>query len=893
MAPSRRPLRRTFTWRTRGPQKDPEEETLLQDADEVDSMGLYPPDSCWTSDNPHPPNPHADLPVYTTIHRIRLDIIQSIDDPYSLEQLRSARINIQIIRPLVDQFYKLQDVSIIYCLLVNRMQFLREQSYQAQHQTVRLTRALVCELIAEKIIRRFGEHNPGPKGLLLLANILVAPFEPFQNAPEEVIQENAHAFHWAKQKTGPFERKLTALEIAIVSESKGFLASTAVQKVIDAIYTGRLSYTPSSFLDIIPDHYKHRPISLYDPRRGPWLNQYRLTVPRTRNILEIFQFSVLLILYILTMMKRRRPTNVDFGPVEVLFMIYASGWCLDNFATILEHGWQVYTQNLWSFLDATFCLIYVIYFYLRLHAAAIGSVHMSELSVDVLSIAAPVLIPRLAFNVMSENMLFVSLRAMMSDFLMLTALGVWTFAGFLLSMKWLNEDKPRSVIDIGKWMIYVWFGLDGEGIQQSVGFHWLLGPVLMIAFAFLGNTLFLTIVISMLSNTFSNIVQNVTAEVAFRRTVLTFEGVKSDAIFAYFPPFNVLALVFLLPMKFVLTPRWFHKINVAIVRTINAPTLLAISWYERRTLWSSSTKVRRPPSRLKQRLAFWDFARFGVHSDIAAVFDTPPPRSTLDEIALADDLSHAGFDDLQPSGAYRRNFRHRSSGWQNHQNTIRFDSQRRISFGNEHEEDGPDSQRPAPEEQDEGSCSPKDASSKPLNQTDGVPIETSNFNSNSSPKPHRASDSPSRDRHHHHHHHPQHHTHHQTDPLLNLNLNRKDSMFGLVGGVSGTSAFSDAGALEVTEMLHETSDRLEVLEEGMQRIERLLTTCLHNEGVVRRPSPSAAATEEDDEDIDTAAESDGKRDRNDDDYDNVVDDDDDDDGGQGEEFAPRSGIVQE
>ena len=116
---------------------------------------------------------------------------------------------------------------------------------------------------------------------------------------------------------------------------------------------------------------------------------------------------------------------------------------------------QVYTQNLWSFLDATFCLIYVIYFYLRLHAAAIGSVHMSELSVDVLSIAAPVLIPRLAFNVMSENMLFVSLRAMMSDFLMLTALGVWTFAGFLLSMKWLNEDKPRSVIDIGKWMIYV------------------------------------------------------------------------------------------------------------------------------------------------------------------------------------------------------------------------------------------------------------------------------------------------------------------------------------------------------------------------------------------------------------------------------------------------------
>ena len=329
-----------------------EEEPLLPQADQVDDQGLYPPYSCWTVDNPSHPNPHAHLPVYTTIHRVRLDIIQTIDDPYSLEQLRSARINIQIIRPLVDQFYKLQDVSVIYCLLVNRMQFLREQSFQAHHNTVRATRALVCELIAEKILRRFNEHNPGPKGLLLLANVLVAPFEPFQSAPQEVIDENDHALYWATQKkAGAFERKLTALEIAIVSESKGFLSSSACQKVIDAIYTGRLSYTPSSFIDIIPDRYKHRPISLYDPRRAPVFNQYRLAVPRTRNILEIGQFSLLLILYIATMLQREQtPINTDFGPMEGLFIVYSCGWTLDQFATILQHGWLVYTQNLWSFL---------------------------------------------------------------------------------------------------------------------------------------------------------------------------------------------------------------------------------------------------------------------------------------------------------------------------------------------------------------------------------------------------------------------------------------------------------------------------------------------------------------------------------------------------------------
>lgn len=179
------------------------------------------------------------------------------------------------------------------------MQFIREQSFASHHQTVNLTRALLCELVAEKILRRYNEQNPGPRGLLKLANILVAGFEPFQGAPEEVCKQSVHAMHWAAQrKGGKIERKLTALEIAIVSASKSFLASSACQKVVDAIYRGKLVYTPNSFMDIIPDHWKKRPISLYDPRRAPLLNQYRLIVPRTRNLVELCYFVILLALFI-------------------------------------------------------------------------------------------------------------------------------------------------------------------------------------------------------------------------------------------------------------------------------------------------------------------------------------------------------------------------------------------------------------------------------------------------------------------------------------------------------------------------------------------------------------------------------------------------------------------
>ncbi|KAH7364611.1 hypothetical protein BKA65DRAFT_142036 [Rhexocercosporidium sp. MPI-PUGE-AT-0058] len=595
------------------------------DPEQVDHDGCFPPHRALDVD---PRDPHADLPVYFTIHRIRKDVIAAIDDPYSIEQLRDPRMNLTVVRPLVDRYYTLNDVSMVYCLLVNRTHFQREQLTQGHQQSVCSTRALFCELLANRILRRFHEDNIGAQGLLLLAQILVGGFDPFQGAPPDVLAENSQ-FSWTTQTRTGHRRKLPALEIAIISESKIFLSSSACQMVVAAIYEGRVIYTPTSFIDILPDHYKRKPISLYNPRKAPIFNQYRLIVPRTRNVLEVAQFIVLLALFLFVMVDRDPST---FGGMEMSFIIYTLGWVLDQFASILEHGWHVYTQNLWSFLDVTFSAIFGIYLVLRIHSWRTGKLEPAQQAMDVLAMGAPVLIPRIAFNLMSENMLFVSLRAMMRDFTILTGLACWCFAGFLLSMTWLSNGGHEP-ITISKWMLWVWFGLDGTGIQRSVDFHWLLGPILMVAFAFLGNTLFLTILVSMLSTTFSAIVSNATAEIRFRRAVLTLEGVKSDAIFAYQPPFNILALLLLTPLTYVLTPRWFHKVNVAVVRILNAPLLLIIGIVERRSLWKGHGSGHDAElSHTKSRANLWDFSRgFSVHGDIQAVFDVDPPESIQGE----------------------------------------------------------------------------------------------------------------------------------------------------------------------------------------------------------------------------------------------------------------------
>lgn len=70
-----------------------------------------------------------------------------------------------------------------------------------------------------------------------------------------------------------------------------------MQVVLDAIWDGDIIYSPTSFIDLLPDHYNRKPIMLYDSSRSPILNQHRLIVPRIRALLEAAQFIVLFASY--------------------------------------------------------------------------------------------------------------------------------------------------------------------------------------------------------------------------------------------------------------------------------------------------------------------------------------------------------------------------------------------------------------------------------------------------------------------------------------------------------------------------------------------------------------------------------------------------------------------
>lgn len=606
------------------------------------------------------PRPDPAIPVYITIHRIRRLVIAAVNDNYTLEELRAPRLDRLVVRPLVDRLYNPNDPAIVYSLLANRVQFLRPRAHELLQQTVNESRATLCELLAIRILRRFHEDHTGRSGLLLLAHILVSGFDPCDAAPEAI---RARRPQWAVQERGGHERKLTGLELAIISESKLFIGSPACQRVVDAVYRGIVVYTPLSFVDILPDHYKHHPVSLYEPRRAAILNHHRLIVPRIRNGIELLHFIVLLVLYMLTVTHYgfgKHLAGLHVNTYETFFNVFAAGWVLEQFAAIVEHGWEVHAQNLWSFLDITFVFIYGAYGLVRTVELLISS--DAFYAMPVLCTAAPVLLTRIAFTLMPDNIVFIALHAMMRDFTRLTFIAIWCFAGFVMGLLLLarttGDEKLEGSVTwatITKWLLWyvsfvvscvscvscfalltwvrIWFGLDGTGIERASDFHIILGPTLIITFAFLGNTLFLTILVAILTNTFSKIISNEAAEIQFRRAVLTFQGVKSDAIFSYPPPFNLLALLIMLPLKWFVGPVVFHHVNVAVIRAVNAPLLLLIGLWERRRIWGGR---RGRNSRWRK----WKyFAGLNPHGDIQNIFSAEPPPEVMDALEKMDVLS--------------------------------------------------------------------------------------------------------------------------------------------------------------------------------------------------------------------------------------------------------------
>ncbi|GAA5850227.1 hypothetical protein JCM8547_001050 [Rhodosporidiobolus lusitaniae] len=569
--------------------------------------------------------------VFESVHFVYDLLSRSCDLHVPKNEMRMPLFTANITDPFEARIVaRFNEPCIVYALLLVRLQFIREATSVLASSSMNETRAYLCELLACRMLRRQAlEAKGSAEGMLAMARSLVGGFHAFQGASEEVLERIRSKEGYAS-RVGALSGagKTNALELAILGKAREFIKNRTTQRVIKLIYDGKITYSSSSFIDILPDRWKNKQIALYNVREAPLLDHYRLRVPKYRSMIEFMSFLVLMASFILVIVDRhtREPSVSGISLMEVWFFIYALGYSLDKLASIAEHGWSVYSAGLTNGMDAASLPIYIAAFVLRVHSIVQNDPASSDRAYAILSCAACLLFPRLAFTAISNNLLILSLRALLADFVYLLGITVFCFIGFVFALNHLSEGD-YSVGRISEWLVFIFFGLDGSGIDESINFDPVLGPILFVSFAALSNTLITSILVAILSTTYANVSSDAAAEDMFRKAVNCFEGVKSNALFDYVPPFNLVALAVLWPLSHVTSPRWFHKINVFATRTLSLPILLLIALYERQLAPEdvmgdlfSRLKVAltaRLPTVWAEKLSLLE----GAHWECEAVFD--------------------------------------------------------------------------------------------------------------------------------------------------------------------------------------------------------------------------------------------------------------------------------
>ncbi|GAA5851423.1 hypothetical protein JCM9279_001062 [Rhodotorula babjevae] len=519
-------------------------------------------------------------PVFSLVQRVSKDLEDAVDTPLSWDQLKSPAVNFSLVRPLVLNFTARGDrphISLIYALLLVRAHFVERADDDLAFAAVNTARSELCELLAIKAMSAYGVA-PGSHELL---HVLSTSFNPFAGAELGSFAPSEGVDNAELRRLDQFgkDEATNALELAVSSGAKRFLKSPLVQQVVRAIDRGDVIYTPEAGPNaLLADSYKPKPVvEIYDWRQRPYLDHHRLRVPRIRGRLEFATFAVMLALFLATQ-ATYHVARVNVW--EALFVLWGVGFALDEWSALAANGLTTYASGAFNILDSCFCVVLFAFLGMRGVGLARADDDLGHLAFDTLGLAGCVLLPRLTISLLRHNVILLALSKMIRDFCAFMCLAFLTASGFLCTFRILSRGT-WSVGRISWLMLKIWLGSAFLGFEAAQQFHPFFGPALMVAFAILSQTLLLTILISLLSNTFAAVQANSEVELIYQMTLRTLERAKADPLTCYVPPLNTLAFVVLVPLRFLLSPRAFHKAQVYLARTLNLPILVTLALHAR------------------------------------------------------------------------------------------------------------------------------------------------------------------------------------------------------------------------------------------------------------------------------------------------------------------------
>ncbi|KAH7395051.1 hypothetical protein DE146DRAFT_789827 [Phaeosphaeria sp. MPI-PUGE-AT-0046c] len=549
------------------------------------------------------------IPIYNTTHAIRILLVQRCETTLSWDQLRSPQVSQFLVKPIQQQI-RSQNFSrgTLYCLLANCLQFKKEGEDNPGNVGVSKTRALICELLAMRLLKDYSTRE--------LIDALSYDFDPLQGLelPTSGAQTPG-AINWSRQ--APRSARISTLEIAIRAQAKKFLAHPLVVRQLEAIWAGTIVFhsaadslhrkpeTPpqrsyNSPEDLSPGRgpsrrsarTKHgaaqaptaalmrRTVTLYDPHDASLFKLSRLRVPRYRNLFSTLSFGIMLALFLAVLSEK----SEDITALEVLFWFWSAGYMLDEIVGFSEQGFGLYIMSVWNAFDLGILLMFMAYYVLRLYGILMPDVsrhQVAAMAYDVLGSTAVLLFPRL-FSALDHyryfSQLLIAFKMMAMDLVAILVLIVISCSGFFVAFSLaFKRDLGASDAAYAIFQLVMGFTPAAWDLWGEMN---ILGRALLALFLFICHFLIVTILVTVLTNSFMAVVKNADEEHQFLFAVNTISMVKSDALFSYIPPTNIIGWL-LIPVKYVMPFKKFLRMNRMVIKLTHIPVLFTIFVYER------------------------------------------------------------------------------------------------------------------------------------------------------------------------------------------------------------------------------------------------------------------------------------------------------------------------
>lgn len=511
----------------------------------------------------------------------------------------------------------------LYALMANCLQFGKESQANPGNAGNSRTRAMVCELLAIKLLKEYNTRE--------LIDALSYDFFPLQGLA--ALEPSTPGGNWdPKNRPKPAAARISTLEVAIRASAKRFLAHPLVVQQLEAIWAGTIVFhsaadnlhrpmpqlpraqmqevrrphesmqhllvpgqnvnygaTRSPQPQASPDKQSkinqqvltRRTVTLYDPRDASLFKLSRLRVPRYRQFFSTCSLAILLGLFIAVLSER----SIKITTLEIVFWFWSAGFMLDEVVGFNEQGFSLYIMSFWNTFDLGILLILIIYYCMRIYGiflVDVGRDEWNSMAYDVLAANAILLFPRL-FSVLDHyryfSQLLIAFRLMAIDLVAVFILILIACSGFFVAFTLSFGKNEYSAAEVAYKIFQILMGFTPAAWEAWPTYN-LLGRAILVLFLFICHFLVVTILITVLTNSFMAIVSNANEEHQFVFAVNTISMVKNDALFSYVAPTNIFAWI-LTPLRFCLPFRVFIKTNRTVIKVTHFPLLFGIYAYEK------------------------------------------------------------------------------------------------------------------------------------------------------------------------------------------------------------------------------------------------------------------------------------------------------------------------